>query len=93
MNTDIKNNSIRDWKIIVLFFALILFALSFFAWQIYLSNQIAGGYLAPEIETSDTIIKTIDQKRLQADLLLLENRQTEYLKLKADRLKLVDPAI
>ena len=40
---------IRDWRIIVLCFALILIALSLFAWQIYLSDQIAGGYLSEEI--------------------------------------------
>jgi hypothetical protein len=83
----------RDWKVIVVCFAIGLISLSLFAWRIYLSNRIAAGYLAPTIESPDTYIKTIDQKRLDADILLLENKQVEFLKLKAAAPKLIDPSL
>ena len=83
----------RDWKILVLVFAVGLISLSAFSWQIYLSDKIAGGYLAPAMESSDVLIKTIDQKRLRADLLILQTKQSDYLKLKANQPKLVDPSL
>jgi len=86
-------NFIRDWKMVVLVFAVGLASLSIFSWKIYLSNQIAGGYLASEAVLSDTIIKTIDQKKLSNNLLILETRGTDYLKVKSAGLKLVNPAI
>lgn len=84
---------LRDWKIIVLGFALGLLFLSIFSWQIYLSNQIAGGYLVPTEVVKNTSVTTINQKRLDAQILLLETRQADYLKLKANKLKLVDPSL
>lgn len=86
-------NFIRDWKMVVLVFAVGLASLSIFSWKIYLSNQIAGGYLASEAVLSDTIIKTIDQKKLSNNLLILETRGADYLKAKSADLKSVDPAI
>ncbi len=83
----------HDWKIIVLIFALVLISLSLFAWKIYLSDKIAAGYLEPDIESSNLIIKTIDQKRLEKALLILETKQSDYLKLKNSQTKLVDPAL
>jgi hypothetical protein len=84
---------IRDWKIVVCIFAAGLVSLTIFSWQIYLSDKIAGGYLAPNIETSDSITKTIDEKRLQTDIIILETKQTDYLKLKEARVKLTDPSL
>ena len=84
---------VRDWKIMVSIFAGGLILLSLFAWRIYLSNRIAGGYLTPSTESNDLSLKTIDQKRLEADLLLLENKQTEFLKTKASGLKPIDPSL
>jgi hypothetical protein len=92
-NFDLKNNFARDWKILVLVFAIVLISLSLFAWKIYLSDSIAGGYLAPVIEPSDTITKIVDKKRLEADILLLETKQAEYLKLKANQPRMVDPSL
>ncbi len=86
-------NFIRDWKMVVLIFAVGLVLLSLFAWNIYLSDQIAGGYLASEAVPADTIIKTIDQKKLNNNLLILETRRADYLKIKSSGLKLVDPAL
>lgn len=86
-------HAVRDWRIIVLVFAVGLISLSFFAWRIYLSNKIAGGYLSPGIEVSDMNVKTIDKKRLETDLLILETRQADYLKLKSTQIKLLDPSL
>ena len=86
-------NFIRDWKMVVLIFAVGLVLLSLFAWNIYLSDKLAGGYLASEVVPADTIIKTIDQKKLNNNLLILETRRADYLKTKSAGLKLVDPAI
>jgi hypothetical protein len=84
---------IRDWKIMVLCFAVGLVLLSLFAWKIYLSNQIAGGYLAPVIESSSAKTRTVDIKKLEASLLILEDQQAEYLKFKSNRNKLIDPGL
>jgi hypothetical protein len=92
-NFYLKNNPLRDWKIMVICFAIGLIILSFFAWRIYLSNKIAGGYLAPTIESSSQITKTVDKKRLDADILILENKQNNYLKLKSSTTKLIDPSL
>jgi len=86
-------NFIRDWKIMVLIFAIGLASLSFLAWQIYLSDRIGGGYLTPELPPSNISIKTVDEKKLQAGLLMLENKQIDYLKLQAEQTKLVDPSL
>jgi hypothetical protein len=84
---------IRDWKILVIIFALGLAVLSFFAWRIYLSNQIAAGYLKPIIEENSYSNKIIDIKKLKANILIMENKQTEFLQNKANQLKIVDPAL
>ena len=83
----------RDWKIIVSLFALGLISLSLFAWQIYLSDQLAGGYLPPTEEPADVSVKTVNIKRLEADLQALQTKQADYLKLKANRIKLIDPSL
>ncbi len=86
-------NYVRDWKIIVITFAIGLLVLSFFSWRVYLSNQIAGGYLSPEVDTTTAVTKTIDQKRLQDVIDILENKQIDFLNLKTNPQKLVDPSI
>ena len=86
-------NFFRDWKRIVITFAIGLLLMSAFAWQIYLSDKIAGGYLAPVIEQTDLSVKTLDKKRLKADVIFLDTRQADYLKLKASRTTMVDPAL
>jgi hypothetical protein len=84
---------IRDWKILVYTFAIGLIAISIFSWQIYLSNEIAGGYLNIQDANQQVPAKAINLKKLQADLLILETRQTDYLKIKANPVKLVDPSL
>jgi len=86
-------NFLRDWKIIVLVFAIGLLLLSAFAWKIYLSNRIGGGYLAGTAKPADIFVKTMGKGELQTDLLILENKQYNYLKLKASSIKLVDPSL
>jgi hypothetical protein len=86
-------NFARDWKIVVLVFAVGIISLSLFAWRIYLSNQIAGGYLAPEISPTSVSIKTVDEKRLQTDLLILETKQADFIKAKSGFVKMVDPSL
>ncbi|MFA7252854.1 MAG: hypothetical protein WC027_03285 [Candidatus Paceibacterota bacterium] len=82
----------RDWKIMVLIFAVGLISLSIFAWQIYLSDKIGGGYLSPTITAPETNTKTVDKKRLQADIMIFETRADEYQKLKTSP-KVVDPSL
>ena len=87
-------NYIRDWKVIVLVFAVGMISLSLFGWNIYLSNQIAGGYLAPEDVSTDVLpAKIIKLSKLQADITLLETKQSDYLKLKGSQVKLSDPSL
>lgn len=90
---DFGNNYMRDWKIIVLVFAGGLVLLSVFAWQIYLSNQIAGGFLSLTEEVPAVPIRTISEKRLRADLEILQNRQTDFSKNKNNPVKLIDPVL
>lgn len=86
-------NYLRAWKTMVCFFAIGLVLLSFFSWQIYLSSKIGGGYLSPESVPSGAIVKNVDKKRLQNDILIVETKQVEYLKLKADNQKVADPSM
>ena len=86
-------NYIRDWKILVLIFAIGLAGLSIFAWRIYLSDKIAGGYLASEIKESDISVVTLDVNKLKADLNTLQLKQTNFIKVKVDPVKLVDPSL
>ena len=86
-------NAIRDWKIVVLIFAVGVIVLSVFALYIYSSNQIGGGYLTSDTVNPDIAVKTLNLKKLEADISVLENKQADFLKLKATRPKLVDPAL
>ncbi len=87
------NHFVEHWRFLVLIFAVGMISLSIFSWQIYLSDKIGGGYLAPAVEAPDTIVRTIDQKKLEAVLKILEDRQINFLKLKANQPKLIDPAL
>lgn len=83
----------RDWKIIVLIFATGLIVLSLFAWRIYLSEKIGGGFLAQEVPPADALTSTVNNQKLEAGLIILETRQADFLKIKADQTKLIDPSI
>jgi len=93
MNVINLKNIERDWRIVVLIFAVCLASIIFFMGQIYLSDQIGGGYLNPKADTSDVAIKTIDKKRLQTNILNLETKQAAFLKLESSKVKLVDPSL
>lgn len=86
-------NYVRDWKLMVYSFAAGLILVSFFAWQIYLSNQIGGGYLNINIGTTDSYVKVVDKKRLQADLDQVAQKEIDFLKYKASQSKPLDPAL
>lgn len=92
-NTSWPGNMARDWKIMVYVFAIGLSILSFFAWKIYLSDQIAGGYFSPENGSDMASIKTLDTKKLNADLLIMQNKKAVYTRLKTNPVKVVDPAL
>ena len=64
-----------------------------FSWQIYLSNEIAGGYLSSDVVPTESLAKAIDQKKLDADILILQTKQAEFLKIKANRMKMIDPSL
>ena len=83
----------RDWKIMVYVFAIGLAILSFFAWKIYLSDQIAGGYFSPEDVSGTASVKILDTKKLNADLLIMQAKKDAYTRLKTNPVKVVDPAI
>lgn len=84
---------VRDWKIMVLCFATGFIVLSIFSWKIYLSNEIAGGYLSTEAISTEPTTKPINQEKLKADILIMERRQAEFLNIKANRSKLIDPSL
>jgi hypothetical protein len=83
----------RDWRILVYCFAIGLASLSVFAWKIYLSDQIAGGYFVPEASSSNISVKVLDEKKLKADLLIMQGKQGDFVKLKTNPPKVVDPAL
>jgi hypothetical protein len=86
-------NFARDWKIIMVIFAIALAAVSAGAWKIYLSNQIAGGYFNSPVDTFVPISKTIDKKRIQDAISILEKKEANLVDLKATRPKQIDPAL
>jgi hypothetical protein len=83
----------RDWKIIIVLFGLGLLVLSVFAWQIYLSDHIGGGYLAVEVPPADVSARTIDPKRLHTTTTLLETRQADFGSGKIGRARPIDPSL
>lgn len=70
-----KINPSRDWRIITIIFALGLLALSLFAWNVYLSDQVGGGYFSSKISGEESVAKTLDQKKLKDVISTLEKRQ------------------
>ena len=83
----------RDWKIIVVLFAIAMIALSLFSWHIYLSDKIAAGYLTPLTSPEESVVKTVDQERLEADILLFDNRQANFNALRSGQNKFLDPSL
>ncbi len=86
------NYLIRDWAIIVLVFAIGLVLLSLFFWQIYLSDKIGGGYLNINSEPTNISVKMVDKVKLQADLVLMEEKEKVFLQIIDSPSKLIDPA-
>lgn len=93
MKNENLKKAARDWKIILFIFASGLIFLSIFAMRIYLSDRVGGGFWTSFIETSDVSVKTIDNSRLQSDLLILDTRQTNFSELSDTRTELVDPSL
>ncbi len=91
-NTNLKN-IIRDWKIVVSTFAVLLIIVSALAWKVYLSREIGGGFFSRAEVPTDTQEVTMDSKRLKADLLIMETKQADFVKVKATRSRLVDPSL
>jgi hypothetical protein len=83
----------RDWRIIIVLFGIGLLVLSAFAWKIYLSDHIGGGYLAIEVPPVDVSTRTIDLKRLHTTTTLLETRQTNFENGKASKIRPIDPSL
>lgn len=85
-------NFYRDWKIIVLVFGVGLVSMSLFAWKVYLSDQIAGGYLPMEIPATDMVIKTVDLRKLEETLQFLDNKQIDFTQSEVVAPKYKDPS-
>ncbi len=83
----------RDWNILVIFFGLGLIVISIISWQIYLSNQIGGGYVTTESQASGVTVKAIDLKKLESALKTIENRKAAFDNLKEAKVKIVDPSL
>ena len=86
-------NIIRDWKIVISIFAVLLIIVSVLAWKIYLSREIGGGFFSNTQIPDDTLEVTMDSKRLKNDLFIMENKQADFAKVKAMRSRLVDPSL
>ena len=84
---------VNYWKTVILFFLAGLFIVSGFAWMVYLGNKIGGDYFASEPLIIDPQAFSIDKERIQADLLLLQAKQVDLLKSKADHPQLIDPSL
>lgn len=87
----VKIKSRRDWLLIIFVFALLLLALSIIAWQIYLSNKIGGGYIKIVEDNISVSVKSIDLKRLDASVNLLDIRSERFSALSRETLRLIDP--
>ncbi len=96
-NTDeLKNRKfytivLCDWKRLILGFAFVLIILSLFAWKIYLSNQIGGGFLKIPKDYPNAAVRTIDLKKIENTVDILKQRESDFLKIKSERTKLSDP--
>ena len=83
----------RDWEIIVSVFALAFVVITFFAWRVYLSNQIGGGYFGGEKVSDDSYIRVIDRGRLEKCIETIKERTLEYEKFKNRPSSIVGPSI
>jgi len=83
----------RDWIIIIILFAIGLFLVSILAWQIYLSDEIGGGYLSSDFVKTDISIKTIDKNKLFKKIEAMEIKEVNFENIKNIKPKIVDPAV
>ena len=86
-------NHQRDWKILVVVFAVCFILLSVFAWYIYIGDKIAGGFLPQTLPSTETSARTIDQKRLKASVLIMETKRASFQTLRSGRPKTIDPSL
>jgi len=88
----LKTNPNRDWKIIAYIFIAGIILISLFAWKIYLSDELGGGYFGVSSPSAEIETLSINEKRLQADILLLESIKSNYLDSKTTQSKVIDPS-
>ncbi len=84
---------VRDWKIVVLSFAVLVLAVSLLSWRVYLSNKIGGGFLESESVITEATVRGIDENKLNSSLNMLENKKSDYENLKVKGLQAVDPSL
>lgn len=82
----------HDWRILTLSFGVLLVIFSFFAWKIYLSLEVGGGYIKVENSNSDILIKIIDEKRLEKSIYTIKERESNFLKIESEPTELTNPA-
>jgi hypothetical protein len=82
---------LQNWRCLTLTFSVILIVLSLFAWKIYLSNQIGGGYLKIKDNNPSPSIKTIDLIKINKTIDTLKQRDAYFFDIKNKPTKLVDP--
>lgn len=88
----IKISPHRDWRVIVWIFGVALVIVSAFAWKIYLSDKIGGGYFSPETGTTENQTRVIDTKRLKKAVMISEKRALDSANLKNNLLRPADPS-
>ncbi len=79
-------NPYRDWRIILGIFLVGLIIISFLAWKVYLSSQIADGYFSEYISENTTNVKDVNLKKLQISLSVLKSRGDGLI-------KVIDPSL
>lgn len=82
----------RDWKILVVVFAVCFVLMSAFAWHIYIGDKIAGGFLSETFTPTEASTRTIDLKKLKADILIMETKKAAFQALRIGRPKTIDPS-
>ena len=83
----------RDWNILVIIFGLMLLLISIVAWQIYLSNQIGGGYVSSNEPSGQAIVKSIDLNRLDISIGQIEKRNQIFNSILPKGGQIIDPSL
>ena len=82
----------KDWKYVVITFAIINLCISVFVWILFTSDKIGGGILNNSLDLADPVIISVDKKRLSNDVNFMNQKIESFSDLKENKTVVKDPS-